>query len=81
LGRAAIIWFLGAWFDLMGFMVPAGVGVQEGSRALLFDLMGLKGATGLAFGVVLRVTKGFWAVVGLVCYGLLARGGNWGRVG
>ncbi len=81
LGRAAIIWFLGAWFDLVGFMVPAGVGVQEGSRALLFDLMGLKGTTGLAFGLVLRVTKGFWAMVGLVCYGLLARGGNWGRVG
>lgn len=77
-GRAAIICFLGGWFDLMGFMVPAGIGVQEGSRALIFGLVGLEGATGLAFGLALRVTKSFWAMVGLVCYGLLVRGRNWG---
>lgn len=69
----AAIWFLGAWLDLVGFIVPAGLGVQEGSRALIFDLLGLKGVSGLAFGLVLRGTKGFWALVGLGCYFLLLK--------
>lgn len=75
----AAIWFLGAWFDLVGFVVPAGVGVQEGARALIFDLMGLKGASGLALGLVLRGTKGFWALVGLGCYVALLRNWRFGK--
>lgn len=74
LWKGAVIWFLGAWMDLVGFVVPAGLGVQEGSRALIFDLMGMSGVSGLALGLVLRGTKGFWAMVGLVCYLLLLRG-------
>lgn len=71
--NGAIIWFLGAWLDLVGFIVPAGMGVQEGSRALIFELMGLAGASGLALGLVLRGTKGFWAVIGLGCYLFMLR--------
>jgi hypothetical protein len=78
LWTGAVIWFLGAWLDLVGFIVPAGLGVQEGSRALIFDLLGMSGASGLALGLVLRGTKGFWALVGLGCYLLLLRRG--GRV-
>ncbi len=74
LGTGAVIWFLGAWMDLVGFLVPAGLGVQEGSRALIFDLLGMSGVSGLALGLVLRGTKGFWALVGLGCYFLLLRG-------
>jgi hypothetical protein len=68
------IWFLGAWCDVVGFIVPAGIGVQEGSRVLIFDTLGLTGIAGFTFGIVLRVTKAFWALVGLGCYGLLLRG-------
>lgn len=74
LWNAAVVWFLGSWMDLVGFVVPAGLGVQEGSRALIFDLMGMSGVSGLALGLVLRGTKGFWALVGLGCYFLLLRG-------
>ena len=68
---ALTIWFLGAWFDLIGFIVPAGVGVQEGSRVFIFHYLGFSQVTGLAFGFVLRVTKAVWAIVGLLCYGAL----------
>jgi hypothetical protein len=67
------VWFLGAWFDLVGFIVPAGIGVQEGSRVLIFHAVGLTGIAGLTFGLVLRGLKAFWAMVGLGCYGLLLR--------
>lgn len=73
LWTGAVIWFLGAWMDLVGFLVPAGLGVQEGSRALIFDLMGMSGVSGLALGLVLRGTKGLWALVGLGCYFLLLK--------
>jgi glycosyltransferase 2 family protein len=69
----AAIWFLGAWFDLVGFIVPAGIGVQEGSRVLIFDTLGLASLAGLTFGVALRVSKAFWALIGLLCYGVLLR--------
>jgi uncharacterized protein (TIRG00374 family) len=67
------VWFLGAWFDLVGFIVPAGVGVQEGSRVLIFHAAGLSSIAGLTFGFVLRINKAFWALVGLACHGLLLR--------
>lgn len=69
----AVIWALGAWFDLVGFVVPAGIGVQEGSRVLAFHAVGFDSLGGLTFGVVQRLTKAFWALVGLACYGLLIR--------
>lgn len=68
-----VIWALGAWFDLVGFIVPAGVGVQEGSRVLVFHAVGLNSLGGLTFGVVLRLTKALWALIGLACYGFLIR--------
>ena len=79
------IWFLGAWFDLVGFIVPAGVGVQEGSRVLIFHAAGLTSIAGLTFGFVLRINKAFWALVGLACHTLLLREAKrkdlrWGKV-
>ena len=68
---ALTIWFLGAWFDLIGFIVPAGIGIQEGSRVFIFHHLGFSQISGLAFGFVLRVTKAAWALVGLLCYGIL----------
>ncbi len=68
-----VIWALGAWFDLVGFIVPAGVGIQEGSRVLVFHAVGLESLWGLTFGVVLRITKALLALTGLACYGLLIR--------
>lgn len=65
------IWFLGAWFDLVGFLVPAGVGIQEGSRVLIFHGLGRAGIEGLTYGFALRIQKAFWATVGLGCYGFL----------
>ncbi len=76
LWTGTVVWFLGAWMDLVGFMVPAGLGVQEGSRALIFDLLGMSGVSGLALGLVLRGTKAFWALVGMGCYFLLLRKPN-----
>jgi uncharacterized protein (TIRG00374 family) len=73
---ALVIWALGSWFDLMGFVVPAGVGVQEGSRFLIFQLVGLSATRGVAFGLALRISKLLWALVGLGCYGALVRSGD-----
>jgi uncharacterized protein (TIRG00374 family) len=73
---ALVIWALGSWFDLMGFVVPAGVGVQEGSRFLIFQLVGLSATRGVAFGLALRISKLVWALVGLGCYGALVRSGD-----
>jgi uncharacterized protein (TIRG00374 family) len=74
LSSGLVVYFLGTWFDLMGFIVPAGVGVQEGSRVLLFHSLGLASVSGLAYGFTLRILKVVWAAVGLLCYGLLASG-------
>jgi uncharacterized protein (TIRG00374 family) len=68
-----MVWFVGAWFDLIAFIVPAGLGIQEGSRVLIFHELGFRSLSGLTYGLVLRVLKLFWAVVGLGCYALLLR--------
>ncbi len=65
---AAGIFFLGTWFDLLTFMIPLGVGVQEGSRVLAFRTLGFTLAAGLSYGVALRLEQLFWASVGLFIY-------------
>ena len=71
---AAGIWFLGAWFDLLTFAVPLGIGVQEGIRVLAFKALDFSLALGLTYGIALRLEQIFWAGVGLFIYATLLTG-------
>ena len=50
---------------IFGF-VPYGMGVFEGGHVFLFHLMGLDPGTGLAVGIVRRIRKIFWMLLGLL---------------
>jgi hypothetical protein len=67
---AAGLWFLGSWFDLVGFAVPMNVGLLEGSRVLSCRLLGLPAAVGLTYGIALRLEQVIRAGIGLGCYAL-----------
>lgn len=54
-----------ATLDGMLFFVPAKLGTQEGGKVLIFSLLGLDPAKGLAAGVLRRFRELFWAGVGL----------------
>jgi uncharacterized protein (TIRG00374 family) len=69
----AAVWFLGTWFDLIGFLVPLGMGIHEGSRVLIFEALRLSGSMGLVMGLSVRIIRSFWASMGLLCYGLLIK--------
>jgi len=71
---AAGIWFIGTWFDLLTFMIPLGIGVQEGTRVLAFRTLGFSLSLGLTYGVALRLEQLFWAGIGLVFYAALLGG-------
>ncbi len=79
LRSVAAIWFLGSWFDLVSFPVPAGIGVQEGSRLLIFDALGLTKLQGLTFGLSLRIEQVFWALVGMISYSVVTWGQKRGK--
>jgi uncharacterized membrane protein YbhN (UPF0104 family) len=79
------LWFLGlpASFDLaltiailgqagnaLFFFVPLRAGTQEASKAVIFSLLGLDPAAGLAVGIVYRIREIVWAAIGL---GILGR--------
>ena len=51
------------------FFVPGRVGVQEGSRVLVFTALGMSAATGLAVAVIVRVNQLAVAALGLLAYG------------
>ena len=55
------------------FFVPAKMGTQEGGRVLIFTLLGLPPALGLALGLVRRAKELAWAVPGLTILGLQRR--------
>ncbi len=46
------------------FFIPSGVGVFEGGHVFLFHLLGLDPGLGLAVGLLRRLRKVFWVVVG-----------------
>jgi putative membrane protein len=52
--------------DALFFFVPAKAGVQEGSKALIFRLLGLDPAKGLVLGIVRRLRELTWSSVGLI---------------
>ncbi len=50
---------------VFGF-VPYGMGVFEGGHVFLFHMMGLEPGTGLAVGIIRRIRKIFWMLLGLL---------------
>ncbi len=70
---ASGIWLLGGWFDLLTFMVPLGIGVQEGTRVIAFNALGFTSVMGLTYGVMLRLEQIFWAIMGMACYASLVK--------
>jgi glycosyltransferase 2 family protein len=68
--RALMIEALSVAIDGVLFFVPAKVGTQEGGKVLIFTLLGLDPAKGLALGMLRRIRELTWALIGL---GLLSR--------
>jgi len=60
---------LGVAFNNVFFFVPLRAGTQEAGKALVFALLGLDPARGLAAGVIYRIRELSWALIGL---GILA---------
>jgi uncharacterized protein (TIRG00374 family) len=80
-----ILWFLGidvsfrlalavevlsAAVNNLMFFVPLRAGIQEAGKALVFAMLGLSPAQGLAAGVICRIRELTWALIGLA---ILAR--------
>jgi hypothetical protein len=61
---------LGVALNNLMFLVPLRAGTQEASKALVFVVLGLSPAQGLAAGVIYRMLELTWAFVGLA---ILAR--------
>ena len=55
------------------FFIPSGVGVFEGGHVFLFHLLGLDSGLGLAVGLLRRIRKVFWVVVGFIIMIISAR--------
>ena len=66
LHRAMTIEILSVAIDALLFFVPAKAGTQEGGKVLIFDVLGLDPAKGLALGIVRRLRELTWSMVGLV---------------
>ena len=65
---AAAVSFLGKWMDLLGFAIPMDVGILEGTRVIVFTLLGFPSALGLTYGIAIRLEQIFWAGAGLLLY-------------
>lgn len=66
--RALTIEVLSATLDGLMFFVPAKAGTQEGGKVLIFTLLGLDPAKGLALGILRRIRELTWAGVGLLIW-------------
>lgn len=64
--RAVAIEVLSVAIDGALFFVPAKVGTQEGGKVLIFTVLGLDPAKGLALGVLRRIRELTWALIGLL---------------
>jgi glycosyltransferase 2 family protein len=62
---ALAIEVLGVALNNLAFFVPFRAGTQEVGRALVFAMLGLSAAQGLAAGVIYRVRELTWALIGL----------------
>ncbi|HTY23613.1 MAG TPA: hypothetical protein VMC85_10810, partial [Desulfomonilaceae bacterium] len=56
---------------LVGFAVPASIGVQEGGKVLAFWALGLPRSAAMAVGVAFRITSVIKIAVGLIVLMLL----------
>ena len=61
------------------FFIPAGIGVNEGGRAALFELAGLGSPLGLLSGVVRRAREVLVSLLALAAAALLLRQQMWSR--
>lgn len=68
LQRALTIEVLSATIDGVLFFVPAKAGTQEGGKVLIFTMLGLDPAKGLALGILRRIRELSWAGVGLLLW-------------
>ena len=64
--RAMTIEVLSVAIDALFFFVPAKAGTQEGGKMVIFQILGLDPAKGLALGIVRRLRELSWSMVGLV---------------
>lgn len=64
--RALTVEVLSVAIDGMMFFVPAKVGTQEGGKVLIFTILGLDPAKGLALGILRRIRELTWASIGLL---------------
>jgi putative membrane protein len=62
---ALTIEVLSVAIDAVFFLVPAKAGTQEGGKVLIFTLLGLPPAKGLALGILRRLRELSWSAVGL----------------
>jgi uncharacterized membrane protein YbhN (UPF0104 family) len=63
---ALAIEVLSATIDGVFFFVPAKAGTQEGGKMLIFTILGLDPAKGLALGIARRIRELSWSGVGLL---------------
>lgn len=63
--RALTIEVLSVAFNNLLFFVPLRAGTQEAGKVLIFGLLGLDPAKGLAVGILYRIRELAWALVGL----------------
>lgn len=66
LATALVIEALATGIRSASFLVPASIGVQEGSLVAIFAGFGLGAGAGLAFGLVRRLREAVWAAAGYV---------------
>jgi uncharacterized membrane protein YbhN (UPF0104 family) len=64
---------LGVGLNNVLFFVPLRAGTQEAGKSLVFALLGLDAAQGLAAGVLYRIRELTWALIGMVIYLLYRR--------
>jgi putative membrane protein len=66
--RALTIEVLSVAIDAAFFFVPAKAGTQEGGKVLIFTVLGLDPAKGLALGILRRIRELTWASLGLLIW-------------
>jgi hypothetical protein len=64
--RVACAGLLSLWFDLLTFAIPLNLGGLEGSRMLALKAIGNSAATGIVFGISVRIAQLFWVGFGLI---------------
>lgn len=64
--RALTVEVLSMAIDAALFFVPAKAGTQEGGKVLIFTILGMPAAKGLALGIARRIREMVWALTGLI---------------